>query len=631
MALYHSARGSVNYTIVGTPTIVDGVASGFSSSDYLNISSGVSSNSLEVVISLKDIPQVVNNQGCILRLIGNLNLNVYQQENGTVRVYYKGSDGNSKYLPAFDYANVGYFKIVISSTGAEAYYSSDGSSYSAVSSLSVQPYSISFTSARWGYLSSTLQAFQGSIDLNNTYIKVNGQPWFGICPIEVKKHQIMGPVGYTVVGSPTIADGVVSGFSSGNYIATEGDTDFNQPFEISISCIKGPNRNQSIFCRRTQNNGVDVTFPYNNICTIRLWLNNSLIYNVVEVMGGFVLEENTKYVMKFTYDGNDRYYFAILSHITKDVLYARTIIESTKLNNCGVTFGGLFGGGRLYNPWEGSIDLNETYIKVNGKLWFWQPQETKYIQRNNQLVWADPRLYLSGPVNYTVVGNPTIVDGVASEFTTTDYVTTQSAPQDTDVRNYELFTKIRINSIPTSTEFIMCYEAGAREGISIMNGGRIRFQTSRAIGTTGEPSIYSSACSTGDEVLIHTYYKGNNIWVLEISKDNGATWETNTLTVITQELSEMNTSRVFTIGGSQFYSSSYKFPFISGSIDLNNTYIKVNNELWFYGKNYASQNIAPVPSEYTFGTTTTSSIGYVDMRTQQFTPAPEGATIGMDE
>ena len=39
MALYHSAKGSVDYTVVGTPTIVDGVASGFSSSDYLKFTS----------------------------------------------------------------------------------------------------------------------------------------------------------------------------------------------------------------------------------------------------------------------------------------------------------------------------------------------------------------------------------------------------------------------------------------------------------------------------------------------------------------------------------------------------------------------------------------------------------------
>lgn len=185
-----------------------------------------------------------------------------------------------------------------------------------------------------------------------------------------------------------------------------------------------------------------------------------------------------------------------------------------------------------------------------------------------------------GDVGYTIVGTPTIVDGVVSGFTTTDYITTQSTPQDTDVRNYELFTKIRINSIPTETEFIMCYEAGSREGISIINSGKIRFLTSRIIGTASEPYIYSSACSAGDEVLIHTYYKGNNIFVLEISKDNGTTWETKTLTV-TQKLSKMNTSRVFTIGGSPFYSDAYKSPFVSGSIDLNHTYIKVNGQPWF--------------------------------------------------
>ncbi|MBQ8032567.1 MAG: hypothetical protein IJ266_01215, partial [Elusimicrobiaceae bacterium] len=96
----------------------------------------------------------------------------------------------------------------------------------------------------------------------------------------------------------------------------------------------------------------------------------------------------------------------------------------------------------------------------------------------------------------------------------------------------------------------------------------------------------------------------------------------------------------------------------TGSINLNETYIKINGKLWFYQpaptkyivkddklvwadpriyiedsgtKTYATQNIAPVPAGYTYGNTTTPSIGYVDMRTQQFTAAPSGATIERDE
>lgn len=409
--LYHSARGDVGYTIVGTPTIVDGVASNFSLNSYclVNTPFAPGNYSWEEQICFKlDYPGRRKNMALINSTLSDylfpkiavatdnstsLTVQPCLSGNGTSWSITQG--GN---LVSYDYSKKSWVKLTYSDGTYTIKLKQEGEDFRVVATYENKPVIYQSPSgtgfsigADVGAYGSWKSSFIGEIYLNETYIKVNEQPWFGICPIEVKKHQIMGPVGYNVVGSPTIADGVVSGFASGNYIATEGDTDFNQPFEISISCIKGPNRNQSIFSRRTQNNGVDVTFPYNNMCTIRLWLNNSVIYNVREDMGGFVLEENTKYVMKFTYDRNDRYYFAILSHITKDVLYARTIIESTKLNNCGVTFGGTFGGSTLYNPWEGSIDLNETYIKVNGKLWFWQPRETEKIVVNGVEVWTKPQ------------------------------------------------------------------------------------------------------------------------------------------------------------------------------------------------------------------------------------------------
>lgn len=54
--------------------------------------------------------------------------------------------------------------------------------------------------------------FQGSIDLNETYIKVNGVPWFGP---GVTKNLV--PDG-TVVGDVTVKDGIASGFSADAYI-----------------------------------------------------------------------------------------------------------------------------------------------------------------------------------------------------------------------------------------------------------------------------------------------------------------------------------------------------------------------------------------------------------------------------
>ena len=385
--------------------------------------------------------------------------------------------------------------------------------------------------------------------------------------------RIKGSVGYTTIGSPTMTDGIATGFSSSNYYKL--DTPFLPGNNAWVIVIRAKFNN--LTARHTL-----ISFAASNTRSVQLTTTvNSTLVTYLSSNGTSTNLAQAK-ESTLTVQANTWYYFRI--RFTKTA-YEISVSEDGQVWTTYITVnsstpvwqGTYFSIGYNFSqypePMDGYIDFNNSYIQIEDTA-FWGYSVSRAKIRTNPFV------------KYEVVGNPTIADGVASGFTTTDYITTQSAPQDTDVRNYELFTKIRINSIPTSTEFLMCYQAGAREGISIINDGRIRFQTSRAIGTTGEPSIYSSACSAGDEVLIHTYYKGNNVWVLEISKDNGATWETYTRTV-RSELSAMDTSRVFTIGGSQFYSSQYKSPFVSGSIDLNNTYIK-NGQYWFNG---AMQNV----------------------------------------
>ena len=53
--------------------------------------------------------------------------------------------------------------------------------------------------------------------------------------VEVKKHQLMGTVGYTKVGNPTIVDGVASGFSSNDYLSVSAPANtLNNNFDIII-------------------------------------------------------------------------------------------------------------------------------------------------------------------------------------------------------------------------------------------------------------------------------------------------------------------------------------------------------------------------------------------------------------
>lgn len=205
VALFNSLPYNVGYSVVGNPTIQNGVASGFSSNDYLNIASGLSFNSLEAVINAKEIPSSAENQGCILRLTGDINLNVFLQTDGSVRIYYKNSSGNSAYLPAFSYVSNGFFKITISASGVNTYFSSDGASFSPVATSTDEPAGLSFTNAIFGYLSSTLQAFPGAIDLNNSYINVNNIPWFRGTAAMDKTINITGAAGASSLTAEQLA------------------------------------------------------------------------------------------------------------------------------------------------------------------------------------------------------------------------------------------------------------------------------------------------------------------------------------------------------------------------------------------------------------------------------------------
>ena len=305
---------------------------------------------------------------------------------------------------------------------------------------------------------------------------------------------------------------------------------------------------------------------------------------------------------------------------TDGITYTQTLNASGAFNtNIGEIY---IGSNYLHPAWKpyiGSIDLNKTYIKVNGSLWFYQPAPTKYIIKDGKLVWADPRLALSGPVNYTVVGSPKIEDGVVSDFTTSNNIeiTSSFAP---GTNPWEIVTKAKYTDGTISNDILSAktipviafyINQSSKLSFSIGNGTDwiVKDRAGRTVLST-DTYYYFKLLFDGSAYYSYTSIDGNT-WILENSFAGSANMTGFDLWF----------SRPRGGGG----------PYFSGSIDLKETYIKVNNQLWFYGKNYASKNIAPVPAGYTYGNTTTSAIGFVDIPTQAFTPAPAGATIGRDE
>ena len=276
-------------------------------------------------------------------------------------------------------------------------------------------------------------------------------------------------------------------------------------------------------------------------------------------------------------------------------------------------------------PFNSSIDLNETYIKKSVKLWFFRPA-TNYLIKDDKLVFADSGLYLAGPNTYTVVGSPTIVDNVASNFNASNVLEIRTNYPS----SYNNFEQVVTFTTPSNYSALSLLERllvpGSRGGMDVnyYNSNlyfHAYFRTTEDTTADKALTIYSPSLQPSTTYTGKFLYDGSK-YTLEL-------WQ-NGSKLGSAELActyPLYTTTYYSIGGTQGSNDRY----FHGSIDLNNTYIKVDGNLWFYGKNYASQNIAPVPSGYTYGNTTTSAIGYVDMRTQQFTAAPSGATIGRDE
>lgn len=245
---------------------------------------------------------------------------------------------------------------------------------------------------------------------------------------ELQAHQLKGPVGYTIVGSPTIVDGVASGFSTSNglicysSIASTGNIEFNakinvQDFSSANPIFKAAEQYEQLVVRTTGQ--IACSFGLFDgewravASTYRISANTTYIVNVK-------LQDNTCHIK--IYDANNQ----LLADEQQSFTYQYKATSYMEI-----------GRGPDNTYFKGSIDLNHTYIKVNGKLWFYQPAPTKYIVKDGKLVWADPNLYLEGTGTQYIQTNYTPVqyDAIETEFKTG---TALSAVYSAGTDNYQL-------------------------------------------------------------------------------------------------------------------------------------------------------------------------------------------------
>lgn len=172
-----------NFNIQGTPILNNGIASNFSSSDYLDLGNFVFSGDYEIVLKFK-MPETdsdTSNYKPFFDAKSNLyfNIAVTSYKNDNKRHIYSNSGDGSSWNTGIDGTtplelNTEYYvKVVRSGTTRTMYLSTDNVTWSTEGSIEdTYNYSHSYCLGAASYLGSQ-EIFKGSFDLTKCYIKVN--------------------------------------------------------------------------------------------------------------------------------------------------------------------------------------------------------------------------------------------------------------------------------------------------------------------------------------------------------------------------------------------------------------------------------------------------------------------------
>lgn len=210
-----------------------------------------------------------------------------------------------------------------------------------------------------------------------------------VCPTKLVKvdHNNYLISNVTKVGLIQDNKGILSGFAPQTNYATFLVSGINNPFEFKIK-IKTPetafvssySRNIFRMCYGVEYEkrfGLGVNIDDENKLTMIASTNGSSWWSAGELKGNTVFALNTNYYIKIVFDGST--YTVLLS--TDDSNYTTEITHSDSALYSGINICNLgISVASDVNPyWQGYIDLNECYLKINNQT-VWQgvvPQGTR--------------------------------------------------------------------------------------------------------------------------------------------------------------------------------------------------------------------------------------------------------------
>lgn len=175
---------------------------------------------------------------------------------------------------------------------------------------------------------------------------------------------------YTIVGSPTITDGVVSGFSSSNYLELQNTITLSKDSNIEIveKINKPSDKNSNSLIGTATRYGFAVQVAYSG--RLLLYIGNGSAWSISGSngqVGTNILDNDTDYYIKIKISNSLFNVYISTDNINYTLDNSLDISVLTKEQQYNLRLGMARNTANYFN---GSIDLNETYIKIDGKLWF---------------------------------------------------------------------------------------------------------------------------------------------------------------------------------------------------------------------------------------------------------------------
>lgn len=388
---YKNGIGFSNFDVYGQLTFdsEEKVVSNFSSSKYIKLKDPFNpgSDTWEIVFKIKTSSDVTTNQAIFGNYgasfqnspqitINESHFSIYIPTNPISSSFLINKIGTYTIMPNTLY----WLKLFFNGTSYGLDYSLDGllfiSDITESSSVAIGVANEGFCIGYNYYSSSSTQYFQGSIDLSESYIKVNNEIWWQPYEQGIQK-QLSRDI---LIKNPSYSDYFIdnSGIYKSFIVSSKSAHPyFNKVFNPGnsswklITKVKTPSSDQIdnyniLFVGQNDfyNTGFEISLGDTH--RLQFGVGNGSEWTIAYKFGTKVFDANTIYWLKFEFNGS-RY---SLSYSLDGENYIEDCYadSTTAIGNSGNALISI-GCRDSTRYWRGEIDLSETNIEVDGKLW----------------------------------------------------------------------------------------------------------------------------------------------------------------------------------------------------------------------------------------------------------------------